>query len=344
LAQRKLRNSLTLLLVSSALALLSLEFGFRAYIFGTNAFSVLMMNSVQALGESGLVTRSSCPELVWELHPDLGTHFKLVRFETNSHGLRDREYSQKPSPNTTRVAVVGDSYTMASGVQIGDSYHALLEERFNRSDPDHLHEFINFGTGGYFLRQYVADLHCRVLDFDPDLVLIGFVPKNDHRIPPEEAFHEPYLVRPATTPFYSSFAFEEIAEETEKAWERMTGERAAPGVEPTEQQIEYMEEMFAQLGELSREHDLPILVVYLTYRTDRDVRPELIRRLAEDNGLGFHDVSGAFEGTDPKKFRIFLTDGHPDEVAHRTFADELYEDLRDKLSELRAGEARISQQ
>ena len=61
--------------------------------------------------------------------PDLRDHFKMQPFETNSHGMRDREYSPEKPPNTFRIAVVGDSFTMGSGVAIEDVFHSRIESR-----------------------------------------------------------------------------------------------------------------------------------------------------------------------------------------------------------------------
>ena len=53
-------------------------------------------------------------------------------------------------------------------------------------------EFINFGVSGYYLSQYVAVVRHKVLEWDPDLVLIGFYAGNDARIPPEDKFSITY--------------------------------------------------------------------------------------------------------------------------------------------------------
>ena len=100
-----------------------------------------------------------------------------------------------------------------------------------------------------------------------------------------------------------------------------------------------MQEMLARMGELSRQRNLPILVAYLSYRTDFDVRPELVQRLVVDNGLDFFDVSQAFDGKNRKQFRIYLTDSHLNVDAHRIFAESLYPEMLPKVQALATASA-----
>ena len=107
------------------------------------------------------------------------THLKLTPFETNSRGLRDREYDLSKPENVFRVAVIGDLYTMPSGVDVRNPYHKVVERRLNLAGGPLSYEFINFDVGGYSLRQYWAVIRHKVLKYDPDMVLIGFCSSSD---------------------------------------------------------------------------------------------------------------------------------------------------------------------
>ena len=76
---------------------LLLEVSARIYLFGIASLDPRKINSVNDLGRTGFTRPSPHPELAYELRPDLDGFFKMVRFRTNSRGLRDRQYElEKP--------------------------------------------------------------------------------------------------------------------------------------------------------------------------------------------------------------------------------------------------------
>jgi hypothetical protein len=318
-------GNVLLAILSTVVALLIMEFGFRLYTFGLHTFSLDDMNGAQSIGTTGMVVPAPCPELVYSLKPGLSRSFKLAPLETNSHGLRDREYTLEKPPGTFRIAAVGDSYTMASGVPIEKAFHSLLEERLNADGYGMAFEVINFGVGGYGLEHYAADLDCQVRKWDPDMILLGFYPRNDQDISPAWTFEKTFEPKPREYPAWSSFAFHELVDLVAKSWNRNFGPPQAP--EPTDEQVAHMKKWFARIGDWSRENRVPVLVAYLTYRKDDDVRPEFVAELAAGQGFDFVDLSRGFRAEDRKKYRNYLTDSHPNPAAHRIFADELHEHL-----------------
>jgi hypothetical protein len=150
--KKKNLGNLLLLVLSSVLGLLLMEIAYRFYLFGWDSFSIEKMNSVNALGLTGLLQPSSNSDLIWELKPNVDTYFKLVPFVTNSRGQRDREYSLETPAGVFRVAVLGDSFTLPSGVAIEDAYHSILEDRLNAGESATNYEFINFAVGAYTIR------------------------------------------------------------------------------------------------------------------------------------------------------------------------------------------------
>lgn len=157
---------------------------------------------------SGLIQPSKYPEIVFELKPNLNTYHKKARFITNAQGLRDKDYGISKSDQSFRVAVIGDSLTMAAGVPVEKAYHSLLEERFGRDYPEKEIEFINFEVGGYNLRQYAAVIQYKALAYYPDLILIGFCAVNDFSESKKyKSFlraAKPYQVKLVGWPFFES--------------------------------------------------------------------------------------------------------------------------------------------
>jgi lysophospholipase L1-like esterase len=331
-------GKLSLLALSIAISFLLLEFTYRVYLFGWKGLSITMMNSVQGIGTSGLIKASTHSEVLYELKPNLETYFKLVPFETNAQGLRDREYTIAKPGQTFRAVVLGDSFTMPAGVRAEESYHAVLEDRLNQESSHRSYEFINFGASGYGPRQYLGVLKHRALDYDPDLILIGFCFNNDHRIPQEHELTHPYRVKKTTRPFFSyPFAARRLLTELLDATSSLRGdlsriERQSQAVKIpfySEEETAYMSSLFSQISATGVEHDTPIVVVFLSHQSTEkwSQAAKELAKIVEGHGLYFLDTSPAFENTQLKDHRIYATDNHPNGRANKLFADTIYDYL-----------------
>lgn len=95
--------------------------------------------------------------------------------EINSLGLRDREYSVKKPPGTTRIIILGDSLTFGQGVRVEETYPKRLEELLTKRHPRKKFEVFNTGVCGYnTLAEYLM-LKEKWVAFHPDIVMVGFV-------------------------------------------------------------------------------------------------------------------------------------------------------------------------
>ena len=319
---KKLLGNLIVLTLSTVLGLILLETAYRFYLFGWDAFSIEKVNSVNALGLSDLLQRSSNPDLVFELKPNVDTYFKLVPFQTNTHGLRDKEYPLDKPEDVLRVAVLGDSFTLPSGVAIEDAFHSLLEDRLNLDNGTVRYEFINFAVGAYTLQQYLSTIRYKALEYDPDLILIGFCAGNDHKVFLPDRFPDRYRPKGRTYPFYGSFVVNAVTLKLQEA--RVEEERGRL----TDRQARYLERVFGELAALSEAEKIPVVLIYLSNQ-EENYKP--IEKLALANGIEhFLDVSSAFRGTNLSDYRILPIDNHPNAKAHQIFADRIYEYLVQK--------------
>jgi hypothetical protein len=97
-----------------------------------------------------------------------------VTHTTNSLGFRGPEFSRTKAEGALRVATLGDSFTFGEGIHDADTWSAQLQRRLAQAFPDRAVEVQNWGVGGYNTVQSAALFDALVLDFEPDIVVLGF--------------------------------------------------------------------------------------------------------------------------------------------------------------------------
>jgi hypothetical protein len=88
----------------------------------------------------------------------------------NRWGFREREFSERPSAGTYRIAVVGDSFTYGQGIATRDRLTELLQRRLG--DLRGTYEVLNFGRPAAETVDQVAFLRDTVLPIAPHFVLL----------------------------------------------------------------------------------------------------------------------------------------------------------------------------
>ncbi len=314
-----------LAIASSILCFCILETSSRVFFFGLDGLSYTRMNSTHPLGESGLIRESKYPEIVYELSPDLDTWFNRKRFRTNSAGFRDKAYSRVKPPGTFRIAVIGDSFTMGSGVASEDTYPSRLEADLNRASSSPRFEVLNFGCGGYGLRQYLAVIAHKALLYSPDLILIG-LSQNDDEILPDNIYREKYQVKKNRRGFFRVYSWQWIKA---NRFYRAAGKLKESGSEhpgsglPAKVRTErakHLRYYFNQLRSIPEQSDIAVAAVYLSMSR---LKGDYIQEQVRLTDIPFLDLSPAFAGQDIRKYVIAPIDYHPNGEANRIFAAEI---------------------
>lgn len=118
----------------------------------------------------------------FEYDPDLGFRVRAhipgpAGPVTNQFGFCDRDYPLQKTPGVFRIVVVGDSFSWAGGLE--GNYSALLETMCERRDSSHKIDVINTGYPGTHTGEELAMLKKYGLQYNPDLVVLGFFVGND---------------------------------------------------------------------------------------------------------------------------------------------------------------------
>lgn len=104
--------------------------------------------------------------LFWKLRPS-------EKNGVNSRGYRGLEKNVKKPDGVYRIIVLGDSCAYGMWVGWKETYSFLLEEKLNH-DRSRKYEVINAGVPGYSSYQGKMYFKNRLLEYHPDMIIIGF--------------------------------------------------------------------------------------------------------------------------------------------------------------------------
>jgi hypothetical protein len=113
----------------------------------------------------------------FQYDPHIGFRHRPYYSGANRFGFNDKDYSLQREPGTFRVLFVGDSFGWAGGKD--GNYTALLEEKLNAATPERRVEVINTGYHGTHTGEQLLMLEKYGLQYEPDLVVLGFFAGND---------------------------------------------------------------------------------------------------------------------------------------------------------------------
>jgi D-alanyl-lipoteichoic acid acyltransferase DltB (MBOAT superfamily) len=282
------------------------------------------VRSLSALGLTG----QTGDEQDYEMLPLKSGQFMGALVQTNRWGFRDRDYDRSVPPHTYRLALVGPSTAMGSGVASHESFEAILEERLNREpfdDSGYQYEVLNFGVAGYSPLHVMYQLSRKVFAFDPKALLyLGHSNDTDRTVTQLAR-----MVRKGITP--PEPFLQQIIQET--GLRPQTGQtearrRLQPRVKDLQQWV------YSNIVAQCRERSIRPVYVYLEGVTEplepwrAELRTEQIE-LARQAGFDVIDLTGVYEPYRPEDLWILKNDGHANALGNRLIGNRLYDRLRD---------------
>lgn len=257
----------------------------------------------------------------------------------NSLGHRDHEFSVVKPHDTFRILTIGDSLTFGEGVkQIDDIYTEILEKKLNENHSSTKYEVLNVAQKGINVKEYLSVLRDPGLSYQPDLVMIGFYindieadkskrPKNSIIIP--ESLHW-ILSRFSYLYFYTSHRF--IGWINKGDYHEYYLAYTSPGSRDWNRFVSYWKDILS-LCETNRVKTLVIILPHLSKLDDSHLFTSVYRNveeLSKNNGAEVLNLFPAVKGHKPSDLWIGITDSHPNEKAHRIFANAIYKYIKEK--------------
>lgn len=307
----------------------AIEVTYRYYAVGPVALNPLRANSLNTIMRSEFVQLSEYPDIFFELKPNMEGWFKGVRFATNSAGQSDKEYDLEKPAGTRRIVVAGSSWTMPSGVEQADAWHAVLERDQNAAFPSRPLEIINMGVELYGLRELVGTLKHKAFLWDPDLLIVAVTTFTTSFLWEEPDAQQKLPDR--AYPALESYALRGLAKTLGLPTDEPSKDRELLNADDSDMRISQLVRAIDEFAVLQKTHDVPVVVVFLGYVPLGDDIESAVSSHAEEAGVKIIFANRIFPDDSEQRAQLQISryDRHPNEAGHRVIAEFVGQNLRD---------------
>jgi len=262
----------------------------------------------------------------FRLKPGANLDYKGAPLGVNELGLRDRPTTIEKPAGVRRVAVVGSSILMGSGVPVDATFENLVEDAValgTLGDRGPV-EFLNFGVAGYRFDQVVDVVLQQVAAFEPDAVVVVV---NDLALNPNWSRHLVWLLEEDR-----DLRYDGLRDLVATAGIDAADSTAAMTVKLEPQRDDLLAWGLAEIVDWRRAVGVPVVLMAVSQPavTDR-VRERLdaARGVFDGSGLPMISLLAAFDGHPaPESLWLRPYDRHPTAEGHRLLADAWLDEWR----------------
>jgi len=256
----------------------------------------------------------------------------------NDLGFRDLPFELKKKPGEFRILTVGDSFTFGSGVQTADTWSQQLEGMLQKERQEHV-EVINggFAAGSHHTDGYVDWIGSDGVDFEPDILIIGFCLNDLGNVPMLS-----YPPKPQEPPWLGGISAMLNAVQMAQYLSDVRQHEHPPELlkqATTFFQIQNKEPVAKALAALTKiknitsERNVRLLVAVFPMVTQLHHYPlEGLHRLITDHcdqqKIEWVDLLDRFAGKEEADLWVHPTDQHPNDVGHRFIAEGIHAYLK----------------
>jgi len=318
------RTLLKVVLLSLGMFVL-IEASYRLIVVGPTALNPFA-GPYTTLLASGFVKPGRHPTVYYELKPNLDVIHRGKPLRTNSDGLADKEYSKTKPENTYRIAIVGSSWTMPASVYQEEAYQFLLENELNAGSNGLNFEVINFGVEQYGLGEMVGTLEHRVLEYDPDMVIMAMTPTTirftwyDHK--------EPLDPPKAAYSFWTSYVLLQFGIGKAPASSNLTRD-VLVGDDIEYRFMAQMRSAMYETNRLTGPAGIESTVMVLAFRNLYPRSAGAFVETAKLLELDFVNAAAVLADGEAG-YKVSASDRHPNPAGHKVIADTLYKYLQGK--------------
>jgi len=268
-----------------------------------------------------------------ELVPGASVQFLGAPFTVNADGLRDRPYDRTKAPGVLRMAILGQSYVMGSGVDNDLTFENQLEDRLTREwAPANGYarvEILNFGGPSFTAQQQRAAIEAgRIAAFEPDVVIIVGHRKEIRQV---TEYVLQYLERR-----YLGALPDTIAAAVASAGivRGMVRDEALQRLAPHTPRL--LAWVYRDIVRLVREAGGVPVFAHIPMPLERESRvlPQLMRVAGSAGFAKVMDLDSVYAPHDEARFALAEWDRHPNLEGHRLIANALFDEFAPSLATL----------
>ena len=288
-----------------------------------------------------------------------------VPVRINSFGFRDIEHPKHKDHHTVRILGLGDSFTFGWGVSLDKTYLKQLEGTLHQA-TGHTVETINTGVPGWGLNQYYICLKEFGIQFDPDIVVVGYWPDDLTGPPvdklgsvPNARWEGESQIQMRGGPLRHSRLFNFFTYLADQIKYKNRAKRiphlhdegarraewaknpdfliADSGQAITAERAKILKEHLSRINNLVATHGASLIILFIPdysqlFHPEFQHINRVMRATVQELGISFFDMTPIYEATERSHSNYFWPlDGHTNEVGHRAIAEALVPVLCERL-------------
>ena len=259
-------------------------------------------------------------------------------FSAQSRNTRDYKYSPQKPADTYRIVVVGDSFTFGYGNQFDDSFPKRLERILNLNAQTPKVEVVNLGNPGNAIQHNAISVKKALDLLAPDLVILEVTLNDPELTPYDKDGNRIKLVnneKPSGLAAYSKI-IQFIKTRLANSRSHREYLEYFLGLFKNKDTLDNFETGMRQIAEACKTAKVPLVSVVfplLSYPLDENYpfnEPHKVTHtVLEKNSIPYLDLLNSYRGIPSIRLTADPSiDPHPNEIAHRIAANELYEWLK----------------
>jgi lysophospholipase L1-like esterase len=270
---------------------------------------------------------SDNPRIAHKHRPNRRATLMGVDVQTNSRGLRDREFSFERTPDTRRIVMLGDSITAGWGVPVDQTFSKRIERLYGERGINA--EVINTGVGNWNTVQEVEFFLTEAYQYRPDIVVLTYFVNDAEAVPKSQP--PSFLARHCYSCTFMLGRMDSLLRQmaTRQEWSDYYLTLYQDGKSPTWLAAK---DALKRLADYCQAHDVKLLVAMVPelhdvkqYRFERVT--QLVREAAAENGAGFVDLLPYLSQQDSAALWVTPPDPHPNAFANQLIATGLFHAL-----------------
>jgi hypothetical protein len=258
--------------------------------------------------------------LSYTLIPNSSITFKEKPFRVNQFGFRDLNYTIQKPDSTTRIAFLGGSVELGSGVSNQEVFEQVTEQMLQDSIKDWNYEILNFAIAGYGLIHHYENTKkgSRIYRHRPDLVLLA-VHKSDAQFVQRGLIN---ILRKDTWQQDSLMSEIILRLELDKS---MSDNEIYARLRPHLKSI--INTLLATIKNQIKDNgcNSAMLFVPETEMRFKEAKNYDVPALAKENGFEIVSLDGAYNGMESIDLQVTEFDHHPNALAHKLLATKFFE-------------------